>query len=139
MIEDNYEDIIDLLHYEPKHPRMSRYNRAAQFAPFAALTGYEKQIEEASRLTDKKIDIDEELKIILNNKLQIIQKNIHNKPRVEITYFVKDKLKSGGLYTKVNSVIKKIDNVNKLIILDNNLKINIGDVINIQSEDVKLD
>ena len=57
MIEDNYEDIINLPHYEPKyHPRMSKHNRAAQFAPFAALTGYEEQVKETARLTEKKIE-----------------------------------------------------------------------------------
>ena len=70
MIEDNYEDIINLPHYEPKnHPRMSSYNRATQFAPFSALTGYEEQVKETARLTEKKIEIDDGLKEILGNKL----------------------------------------------------------------------
>ena len=80
MIEDNYEDIINLPHYEPKyHPRMSKHNRAAQFAPFAALTGYEEQVKETARLTEKKIEIDDGLKEILGNILIYIQENLNIK------------------------------------------------------------
>ena len=72
-----YEDIIYLEHHvSEKHPQMSRQSRAAQFAPFAALTGYDSAIKETARLTDKRIEIDDGLKTILNSKLQIILQNI---------------------------------------------------------------
>lgn len=101
MIEDNYEDIINLPHYEPKHhPRMSKYNRAAQFAPFAALTGYEEQVRETARLTDKKLEIDDGLKEILSNKLNYIQDNLNIKSELNFIYFISDLRKSGGKYVK---------------------------------------
>ena len=68
---NDYSDIINLPHYEPKHPRMSRYQRAAQFAPFAALTGYEDEIKEVSRTTNKRIEYNEELYQELNNTITI--------------------------------------------------------------------
>ena len=91
----NYEDIINLPHYESKkHPRMSLEARSAQFAPFAALTGYEDAVKETARLTDKKIEIDEGLKQILNNKLQYILENNDANPEITFTYFISDKKKT---------------------------------------------
>lgn len=109
MKEDNYEDIINLPHYEPKkHPRMSRYNRAAQFAPFAALTGYEEQVKEVARLTDKKIEIDDGLKEILSDKLNKINEVIKDNPKVEITYFVSDNKKNGGKYVSEKEMLNEL-------------------------------
>ena len=102
----NYDDIINL-HYEPKnHKRMSIEARSAQFAPFSALTGYDTAIKETERLTDKKIEITEDLKQILNKKLQYILENNHINPIVTFTYFVKDKNKYGGKYIKKEGIIK---------------------------------
>lgn len=130
---DNYEDIINLDHYEPKnHPRMSRYNRAAQFAPFAALTGYDEQIREVARLTNKRIDIDDGLKEILSAKLNNLNKDIKNSPEVEITYFVPDSKKDGGQYITEKGKIKRIDFINRFIKFTNNEKIIIDDIINIK-------
>lgn len=100
---DKYDDIINLPHYEPKyHPRMSKYKRSAQFAPFAALVGYDEQVQECSRLTDKRLEIDDELKEKINNKLNKINELIKNSPEVEITYFIPDKKKM-----VVNILLKK--------------------------------
>ena len=86
-----YSDIIDLPHHvSTKHPHLSREQKAAQFAPFAALTGFDDDVKETARLTDRRIDIDDGLKEILSNKLNIIDMNIKNHPSVEITYFIKD-------------------------------------------------
>ena len=95
----NYDDIINLPHYvSKKHPQMSIESRSAQFAPFSALIGYDEAIKETARLTDKRIEIDEGLKNILNNKLQYILENIKLNPEITFTYFVYDNKKSGVKY-----------------------------------------
>ena len=138
MIEDNYEDIINLPHYEPKyHPRMSKHNRAAQFAPFAALTGYEEQVKETARLTDKRVEIDEGLRNLINSKLQIIDRNIKSKPEVTITYFVKDKKKNGGCYITITDKVKKVDSIEEIIVLSDKTKINMKDILTITGEILK--
>lgn len=131
----DYSDIINLPHFEStKHKRMSIEARSAQFAPFAALTGYEDAIKETSRLTDKKIEIDDGLKQILNNKLQYILNNIDLNPIITFTYFKNDNKKSGGKYIKKEGIIKKIDTIEENIILKDKTKIKIDDIINITSE-----
>jgi len=133
MIE-NYSDIIHLSRPKSKHPRMSLHQRSAQFAPFAALTGYESQVKETARLTDKRIEIDEELKQILDMKIQVIKEKIASKPELEITYFIPDDKKDGGRYETIIDNISKIDNYNEKIIMQNGLKIEIKEVIDINSE-----
>ena len=129
-----YDDIINLPHFEPKkHKRMSIESRSAQFAPFAALTGYDDAIKETARLTDKRIEIDEGLKQILNNKLKYILENIDAKPEITFTYFVYDKKKSGGKYIDKIGIVKKIDMINQYIELTDKSKININEIINITS------
>lgn len=129
---NKYQNIINLPHHVSKnHPRMSLNNRSAQFAPFSALTGYSEKIKETARITDKKIELDEGLKTVINNRLQIIKENIKSVPQVIITYFIKDQRKSGGSYKTIITNIKKIDEVNKIFILTNNEKIQIDDIINI--------
>ena len=110
---------------------MSLNNRSAQFAPFSALTGYSVKIKETARITDKKIELDEGLKTVINNRLQIIKENIKSMPQVTITYFIKDPRKSGGSYKTIITNIKKIDEINKTITLIEGPKINIDDIINI--------
>ena len=135
MKKDNYEDIINLPHYVSlKHPQMSMDARASQFAPFAALTGYDDEIKETARLTDKRIEIDEELKQILDMKIQVIKEKIASKPELEITYFIPDDKKDGGRYETIIDNISKIDNYNEKIIMQNGLKIEIKEVIDINSE-----
>ena len=75
-----YDDIINLKRPASKHPKMSLYQRSAQFAPYSALTGYEGQVKETARLTDRRIELDKELKVILDMKIQVIQELISNKP-----------------------------------------------------------
>ena len=129
---NNYEDIINMPHHvSTKHPQMSLENRAAQFAPFAALTGYNDIIKETSRLTDMKLELSEEMKDIINDKLNFLNEKIKSKPIATITYFIKDKVKEGGSYITVTSKIKQIDLVNKYIILTNKKKISINDIIGI--------
>jgi len=132
---NNYDDIINLPHHtSSKRTRMSLENRSAQFAPFSALTGYSEAINETKRLTDKKHEIDEERKNMLNNKLQILNDNIKNKPEVTITYFVKDNKKTGGSYKIVTSNIKKIDTYEQVIILEDKTKISLDNIYEIKGE-----
>ena len=131
---DNYSDIINLSRPVSKRPRMSLEQRSAQFAPFAALTGYEGQVKETARLTNKKIEINEELKEILNQKIQLIQKKIKEQPQIEITYFIPDSKKDGGKYETVTNSVKKIDTYKGEIILIDGTTIAIDEIIDISSE-----
>ena len=127
-----YDDIINMPHHiSKKHPRMSLENRSAQFAPFAALTGYEDEVEETARIKDKKIEITDEIKSTINMRLQIIQEKINTKPKVTIKYFIPDNKKEGGSYKTVTSNVLKIDQYKKLVVLKDNTKIFISDIINI--------
>ena len=127
-----YSDIINLPHHVSTiHPHLSREQKAAQFAPFAALTGFDDDISEAARITDKRIEIDDGLKEILSNKLNIINSNIKNKPLVTITHFVEDKKKSGGKYIDTTGTVKKINLFDNFILINDNIKVNITDIIDI--------
>lgn len=127
-----YDDIINLPHYvSKKQPQMSREARAAQFAPFAALTGYGDAVEETARIVGKKIDVDEEMKAIINDKLNIINSHITDKPEVNLTYYVPDKKKDGGSYISITGNVRQIDVVNGVIILSNKKKINLSDLIGV--------
>ena len=131
----NYDDIINLPnHISLKHPRMSIEARSAQFAPFAALTGYNDAVKETERLTDKRIEIDDNLKQILNNKLNYILENIDKKTLIIITYFIPDNKKDGGKYIEKTGIIKKIDIINQYIYLYDKTKIPIKEIINITGD-----
>ena len=132
---NRYDDIINLPHHTSKtHKRMTPESRAAQFAPFAALTGYEDAIKETARLTDEQIIIDDGLKEKLNDRLQYLLGRIKIQPQATFTYFVKDKNKNGGKYKTITNKIKKIDLYNQYIILIDNTKIPINNIIDITSE-----
>ena len=133
-----YDDIINLPHHESKkHPRMSKEARAAQFAPFAALTGYDDAIKETARLTSERIEINEELKVILDAKLQIIHDRVSAKPEVTFTYFVPDTKKDGGEYVTVIGNVIKIDEFNQKVILENKTEIPISEIVEITGEILK--
>ena len=130
--DKNYDDIINMPHHvSKKHPQMSKEARAAQFAPFAALTGFEDEIIETSRITVNRKEINEELQEILNNKLSIIKEKIEENPKVTITYFKNDERKNGGKYITIAEKIKKIDENNQLICLVDGTEIPIRDIIEI--------
>ena len=134
-----YDDIIDLPHHvSKKHPQMSLYARSAQFAPFAALTGYEDAVRETGRQTSDRIEIEEEYKAILDSKLQIILEQISKTPEITITYFIKDQLKNGGSYSTKTGLVKKIDNDRQEICFVDNSKIPINDIIDITGEIFKM-
>ena len=130
---NNYNDIINIKHFEPRHKRMSIYERSAQFAPFAALTGYSDQIKETSRITEKKIYIGEDYKKIINEKLEILQRHISENPEVRVIYFVHDNSKKGGKYNEYIGNLDKISiNEQNLIFTDKNV-ININNIKDIDS------
>ena len=130
-----YDDIINY-NYVMKHERMSIGKRSAEFSPFSALSGYSDLIQEKGRITEEKKDLSIDDKELLDIKLSIINKNIFNKPKITITYFIKDFKKSGGKYETITDYIKKIDFIKQLIILSNNLKIKIDDILEIESQDI---
>lgn len=130
----NYDDIINLPHHVSKnHPQMSRYNRAAQFAPFAALTGYEESINEAGRYVTNKIELDDSNKEEIDFKLNILNNLINQRNQVTFIFFLKDKLKDGGCYKTIKGILKKYDEINKLIILEDKTKIYLDDIFSIKS------
>ena len=125
----NYDDIINMpRHISSKHPQMKIIDRAAQFAPFAALTGHKESIDEASRITDSKKELDENQKEILNNKLNYILLNLDKLFEIKITYFQVDLKKSGGKYITILANIKKIDEYNNVLVLNNGMKIKLDDL-----------
>lgn len=132
--KDTYEDIINLPHpISKKRKPMSQYQRAAQFSPFSALTGYDYAIYEAARITDQKIELDEDEKLNLNRKLMKILENKKQRIPVKVTYFVKDLYKSGGFYQIHEGVIKKIDEIYHRIFFEDKTKIDIDNIIDIQN------
>ena len=132
-----YSDIINLEHHISKtRPKMSIENRSAQFAPFAALTGYEDMIEEDARYVDEKLEINEDLKDILDVKIIKLRGIINSKPRVRVVYFEKDLKKDGGKYKTIYERLIKIDDYNNKLIFENQLEINISDLIEIDSEEL---
>lgn len=130
-----YEDIVDLPHHvSRKHPQPTMADRAARFAPFAAITGYEEMVLEEARVTDDRIEMDESSKAALNEKLNMILEFIDEQPEVSITYFEPDKRKAGGAYVTVTGMVKRIDEYEHLVIMTDGKKINIDDIYNLQGE-----
>lgn len=104
-----YDDIIDLPHHvSERHPQMSMYNRAAQFAPFAALTGHNAAITEAARLTEAEQELSESDAEVLNRKLAYLQ-SLDEKPTISVTYFVPDDKKEGGSYHTATGIVKSVE------------------------------
>ena len=133
--ENKYDDIINLPHHVSKnHPQMSLMNRAAQFSPFAALTGHSAVIQETARLTDSFVELDEDRKEQLNEQLQLIKENLELKPEIEVTYFEPDTKKDGGSYITTCGRIKKIDEYNHRIIFTDGTTLPIEHIFSIGGE-----
>lgn len=132
-MSEKYAEIISLPHYQSsRRPHMSNYDRAAQFSPFAALTGYEAAVAEAGRLTDERLELSEERADMLNRRLDFIKEHISEQPEVSITYFQPDEHKSGGSYVTVTGKVKKIAEYERKLILTDKTEISLEDIFNIE-------
>lgn len=130
-----YDDIIHLpRHVSSTHPHMSVIDRAAQFSPFAALTGYNAAIKETERQTDERVELDEYVKDSLKNRLQIIVDKIKEHPPIAVTYFQPDEKKDGGSYVTVAGRVKKIDLYTRILVMMDGKIIPIDDIIGIDGE-----
>lgn len=132
---DKYKEIINLPHKQStKRPHMSLLDRAAQFAPFAALTGYDDAVKETARLTNEKVELSEENLNVLNMKYQILVDQLDEENEVVFTYFIPDENKDGGAYIEKLGVIKKIDDYERLITLCDGTTIPMDDVLSIDGK-----
>jgi hypothetical protein len=130
-----YDDIIHLPHHvSAAHPHMAAIDRAAQFSPFAALTGYDAAIKETARLTDERVELDESMKDALSNKLQIIADRLKEHPEIAITYFQPDAKKKGGTYVTAISAAKKIDEYERVVVMTDGIVIPIDEIISIDGQ-----
>ena len=130
-----YEDIINLPHHiSPTRQQMPMSDRAAQFSPFAALTGYDAAIKETGRLTDERIELDEEALTALDMKYQLLMDTFDDAPEVTITYFQPDERKAGGKYITATSAVKKVDDFERRITMQNGTKIPMDDVLSIDGK-----
>lgn len=115
---DPYEDIIHLSYRgSPTRPRMSPTERAAQFSPFAALSGHAAAITEAGRLTQPKIELGEDSRAILDRKQQLLLPHLNSRPEICVTYFRPDPRKEGGQYITARGRLKKIDPLSRVLVL----------------------
>ena len=129
---NRYDDIINLPHHvSPTRQRMSMHDRAAQFAPFAALVGYDDAVAETARLTESRPELDEQEQRIINEKLAYIAEHINEHPEVCIKYFVPDEHKSGGAIIEVSGRVKKLSTTDATIVLTDGCIIPIADVMDI--------
>ena len=127
--ERKYADIIDLPHHKsPKRPQMSLYDRAAQFSPFSALTGYEDAVEETARLTDIKLEMTEDKKQMLDEKLRLLLDAADHPPLVRITYFLPDDRKAGGTYEIITGRIRGLDPYGRHLVLTDKRTVPLSDL-----------
>lgn len=129
----NYDDIIDLPHHVSEtHPPMSRADRAAQFSPFAALTGYDVAVRETARVTERRIELDEGVKAELNARLNCILEHLPEHLQVSITYFVPDEKKSGGAYRTVTGAVRKLDSFAKTLTLADGTVVPMEEMVHVE-------
>ena len=130
-----YEDIINLPRpVSKKHPQPPLSERAARFAPFAAITGYEEMVLEEARVTEALIHLDENALTLLNKKLNLILEFLDKTPEITITYFEPDKKKPGGSYVSITGIVKRIDQHNRFVIMNNDKKIHIDDIFKLNGD-----
>ena len=135
-----YDDILHLPHPTSKrHPRMPIADRAAQFSPFAALTGHGAAIEETARVTDRRIELDEDAKEQLDQTLQLLLERIDEQPEITVTWFSPDKKKAGGQYHTATGKLKRIDTQESRLILTDGNQIPLEDLLEIRSESFQAD
>lgn len=133
--EHKYDDIISLSHHvSARHPQMPLSDRAAQFSPFAALTGHDAAIRETARLTDVFVELDEGRKKELDEQLQIIKEYQGQNPEIQVTYFRPDLKKDGGAYITVCGRVKKIDEYNRRILFMDGTALSVETLFSIEGE-----
>ena len=131
-----YEDIMNLPHHaSSSHPSMPVPNRAAQFLPFAALTGYDAAIQETARLTEEKAELTEDRRAVLDEQLLQLEAQAEGHPELTITFFAPDERKSGGTYRTVSGMLKKIDHYEGILILADGTRIPADDIVEISKFD----
>ena len=132
---NRYNDIIGLPHpTSAKHPRMPLSDRAAIFSPFAALTGHGAAIVETARLTDRKIELDEDSRAVLYEKQRYLEEIIGQQPEVTVTWFQPDERKDGGSYVTVTGKLKRTDGVERVMLLTDGTRIPLDDIVGIESK-----
>ena len=130
-----YDDMIDLPHpASKKHPRMSIQDRAAIFSPFAALSGHGAAIAETAKLTDQRMELDEDTKAELDQRQVVLLEHIEEQPEVTVTWFQPDERKDGGAYLTATGRLKKIDEVARILSLQDGTSIPLEDVVRIESD-----
>lgn len=140
MKEDNkdmhqYDDIINLPHHiSSNREHMSVLDRTAQFSPFAALTGFDGAIKETARRTDLRIELDETAKTILDEKLRIVQEQLSRQQEIELVYFQPDERKAGGAYISIMGTVKKIDEYERAVVMQDQTRIPIEEIVDITGE-----
>lgn len=134
-MSNEYDDIINLPHHVSKtHPQMSMYQRAAQFAPFAALNGHGAAIEETARITEMQSELDDDANKYLNKCMAVIREHLSLQPEVTITYFQPDDLKSGGRYVVYQGNVRNIDDFEQVVIFTDDFRIPLSAICNIDSK-----
>lgn len=129
-----YDDIIHLPHHVSKNrPPMAREKRAAQFAPFQALTGYGDAVQETARHTQERPELEADAIAAIDLRLQLLAENLRQRPEVTVTYFEDDEKKEGGTYVTVSGWLKKIDDLQGILMLTDGQTIWAGDIVAIES------
>ena len=132
-MNNRYDEIMELPHHVSKtRPQMPMSDRAAQFAPFAALTGYDSAIKETGRLTDERIELDEEALTALDRKYQLLMDALDDAPEVTIIYFQPDERKAGGQYVSATGTVKKVDTFGRRILLQDGTRIPLDSVYDLR-------
>lgn len=134
-MNSKYDEIMGLPHHVSKtRSQMPMSDRAAQFAPFAALTGYDDAVKETGRLTDNKIELEENSLNELNAKIQLLRENLADTPEITFTYFKPDERKAGGAYLTITGTVKKLDDYERQIVLHDGTKLPMDDVLEINGD-----
>ena len=130
-----YDDIINMQHHiSSNREHMSELDRAAQFSPFAAVTGYDGAIKETARLTEQRIELDETAKTVLDEKLRIVQEQLSRQQEITIVFFKPDEMKAGGTYISMRCIVKKIDEYERIVVMQDGTRIPIEEIVDITGE-----
>lgn len=138
MDSENKPDYSDIIHHphhvSSKRPQMPRANRAAQFSPFAALTGYDDLVRESARVTSRRVELSEDDLADINARLQFVQEHISTYPKITIIYFEEDQFKSGGAYVECVGAVIKIRPMEQYLVMEDGSEILFGDIISITGD-----